>query len=89
MFEGESRRLVGVDGARFDLERGEWAPASPAAARDASAGRDGFVSVDGAWFDPARADWGVPPWLVAANGTHRVPEGYVSVDGALLPVEPN
>ena len=83
------RRWASVDGALFDLERGEWTPTQPKPGSDGSAVRDGFVSVDGAWFDPARADWGVPPWLVAANGTHRVPEGYVSVDGALLPVEPN
>jgi hypothetical protein len=83
-------RWVSVDGARFDLERGQWAPVrSAAAAADGSAVREGFVSVDGAWFNLARADWGVPPWLVAASEPHVVPEGFVSVDGALLPVEPN
>jgi hypothetical protein len=87
--EGPSRRWVSVDGARFDLERGEWAHAWPATAGDGSAVRDGFVSVDGAWFNLARAEWGVPPWLVVANETHVVPEGFVSVDGALLPVEPS
>ena len=54
-----------------------------------SAVRAGFVSVDGAWFNLERAEWGVPPWLVAASGTHVVPEGFASVDGALLSVEPN
>jgi len=87
--ERPAGRWVSVDGARFDLERGEWAPGRPAAAGDGSATRGGFVSVDGAWFDPARAEWGVPPWLVAASGAHVVPEGFVSVDGALLPVEPS
>lgn len=87
--ENPARRWVSVDGARFDLERREWAPKRPPAGSDGAAVRDGFVSVDGAWFNPARAEWGVPPWLAAASGTHVVPEGYVSVDGALLPVEPN
>ena len=89
MLESESSRWVSVDGARFDLERGEWAPALPAAAGGGSAVRAGFVSVDGAWFNLERAEWGVPPWLVAASGTHVVPEGFASVDGALLSVEPN
>ena len=84
-----ARRWVSVDGARFDLERGEWAPARPTAAGGGAAVREGFVSVDGAWFNPGRGEWGVPPWLVAASRTYVVPEGFVSVDGALLPVEPN
>lgn len=84
-----TKRWVSVDGARFDLERGEWAPKHPKPRSDGSAVRDGFVSVEGAWFNPARGEWGVPPWLAAASGTYVVPEGYVSVDGALLPVEPN
>ena len=87
--ERQGRRWVSVDGARFDLERGEWAHARSAAASDGSAPREGFVSVDGAWFNLGRAEWGVPPWLVAASGAHVVPEGFVSVDGALLAVEPN
>jgi hypothetical protein len=87
--ERPARRWVSFDGARFDLVRGTWAPARPAAGSDGAAVRDGFVSVDGGWFNLPRAEWGVPPWLVAASGAHVVPEGFVSVDGALLPVEPN
>ena len=82
-------RWISVDGARFDLERGEWAPERGTVDGDASAARDGFLSVDGAWFDVARGAWGVPPWLAAAREPHVVPEGYASVDGALLPVEPS
>lgn len=85
----QARRWVSVDGARFDLERGEWAPAHPTPGNGGAALRDGFLSVEGSWFNLARAEWGVPPWLVAANGAHVVPEGFVSVDGALLPVEPS
>jgi hypothetical protein len=82
-------RWVSVDGAHFDLERGDWAPTRPTTGNGGAARRDGFLSVEGGWFDLARAEWGVPPWLAAANGAHAVPEGFVSVDGALLPVEPS
>ena len=85
----QTRRWVSVDGARFDLGRGEWASGRPTPGNGGAAHRDGFLSVEGGWFNLARAEWGVPPWLEAAIGAHVVPEGFVSVDGALLPVEPS
>jgi hypothetical protein len=85
----QATRWVSVDGAHFDLERGEWARARPKTGNADAAHRDGFLAVEGGWFDLARSEWGVPPWLAAANGARVVPEGFVSVDGALLPVEPS
>jgi hypothetical protein len=85
----QAKRWVSVDGARFDLECGEWASARPTPGNGGATPRDGFLSVEGGWFNLARAEWGVPPWLVAANGAYVAPEGFVSVDGALLPVEPS
>ena len=54
----------------------------------ASCARGGLVSVDSSWFDLARGRWGAGPRPMEGRGMFVVPDGFVSVDGALLPVEP-
>ena len=87
----EATRWISVDGALFDLERGEWAAPLPRPAGSSGAfdAREGLVPVDGAWFDLVRAEWVAGPRPSAGSGLYAVPEGFVSVDGALLPVEPS
>jgi hypothetical protein len=84
-------RWGSIDGALFDLERGEWAAAlpRPAGGSGISEAREGLVAVDGAWFDLLSGEWAPGPRRTTGSGVSVVPEGFVSVDGALLPVEPS
>lgn len=84
-------RSVSIDGASFDLDRGEWDARrlQPSGDSHASGVREGLVSVDGGWFDLDRGGWDAGPRPRTRASIAVVPEGFVSIDGALFPLEPS
>lgn len=87
------RVAVSVDGASFALVDGAWAHVPPSATTSHadSPVPDGCISIGGAWFrsiDGELRPVTAPVPAPAAPG-RTIPAGYVSVDGALLPVEPS
>jgi hypothetical protein len=89
---------IPIDGGWFAVVDGEWRqvphpnlPTSAAAPPSTPRGEfeKGPISVDGAWLAVVDDEWKQVGYATPgdANPRRTIPEGYVSVDGALLPVE--